>query len=258
MKNTILCNNCGHIGHLSIECQLPIISIGIILFKKTKDNDYEFLMIRRKDSFGYVDFLRGKYTFKNYFVIQNMINELTISEKEAVSSDNFSEIMSNLCKNKKLEESIVNKWKKLRDGFELDGKFINLKYLLENSTTSWGESEWGFPKGRRNYKERDYDCALREFSEETGLPNNTINNIENIIPYEEIFTGSNYKSYKHKYFLAYMPINNEKFLNYQKSEVSKVAWFDINTCLEYIRIYNLEKKDLIINVDYILKNYSLY
>ena len=29
--------------------------------------------------------------------------------------------------------------------------------------------EWGFPKGRRNLKERDRECAVREFSEETGL-----------------------------------------------------------------------------------------
>ena len=258
MKNTILCNNCGHIGHLSIECQLPIISIGIILFKKAKDNDYEFLMIRRKDSFGYVDFLRGKYTFKNYFVIQNMINELTISEKEAVSSDNFSEIMSNLCKNKKLEESIVNKWKKLRDGFELDGKFINLKYLLENSTTSWGESEWGFPKGRRNYQEKDLDCALREFEEETGISKSKINLIENVLPFEEVFIGSNLKSYKHKYYLAVLKDEDIIDLNnYQKSEVSKIEWKSYFDTLQSIREYNLEKKSMIENLYKSLQQYNI-
>ena len=29
----------------------------------------------------------------------------------------------------------------------------NLKNLIENSTTSWDTPEWGFPKGRKNYKE---------------------------------------------------------------------------------------------------------
>ena len=46
--------------------------------------------------------------------------------------------------------------------------------------------------------------------------------IDNIIPYEEIFTGSNYKSYKHKYYLAHMKYNNVNDNNYQKSEVSKM------------------------------------
>ena len=28
--------------------------------------------------------------------------------------------------------------------------------------------EWGFPKGRRNYKEKDLIVRIREFEEETG------------------------------------------------------------------------------------------
>jgi 8-oxo-dGTP pyrophosphatase MutT (NUDIX family) len=42
------------------------------------------------------------------------------------------------------------------------------------------EPEWGFPKGRRNYNEKDIDCALREFSEETGYSKYSLKNIENI------------------------------------------------------------------------------
>ena len=68
----------------------------------------------------------------------------------------------------------------------------------------WGEPEWGFPKGRRNYHEKDISCALREFEEETGYKRTDLSIMQNIQPVEEIFTGSNYKSYKHKYFIAYM------------------------------------------------------
>ena len=65
----------------------------------------------------------------------------------------------------------------------------------------WQEPEWGFPKGRRNSHEKDYDCALREFQEETGYDKNVLHNLQNVLPFEEIFTGSNYKSYKHKYYV---------------------------------------------------------
>ena len=63
-----------------------------------------------------------------------------------------------------------------------------------NSKTQWKETEWEFPKGRRNYQEKDLDCALREFEEETGILRNNISVIENILPFEEIFIGTNHKS----------------------------------------------------------------
>jgi hypothetical protein len=79
-----------------------------------------------------------------------------------------------------------------------------------------------------------------------------------VLPFEEIFIGSNHKSYKHKYFLAYMS-DNENFLdNYQTSEVSKIEWKTLDECLNSIRPYNLEKKNLIININKVLQEYRLY
>ena len=56
-----VCNNCGKPGHMFHQCKLPITSYGIIAFRPS-DVGLQFLMIRRKDSFGYIDFMRGKYT----------------------------------------------------------------------------------------------------------------------------------------------------------------------------------------------------
>ena len=82
--------------------------------------------------------------------------------------------------------------------------------------------EWGFPKGRRNYQERDLTCAIREFEEETGYDRNKLCIISNLIPFEEIFTGSNYKSYKHKYFLALADESATSESDFQKEEVSEL------------------------------------
>jgi 8-oxo-dGTP pyrophosphatase MutT (NUDIX family) len=133
-----------------------------------------------------------------------------------------------------------------------------LDTLIDNSTTQWEETEWEFPKGRRNYQEKDIDCALREFEEETGLSKNDIKIIENILPFEEIFLGSNHKSYKHKYFLAYTENTNDNLYNYQKTEVSKIEWKTLEECLNSIRPYNLEKKQMIININKVLEEYRLY
>ena len=71
--------------------------------------------------------------------------------------------------------------------------------------------------------ETDIKCALREFEEETGYSKNNIEIIHNLTPYEETFIGSNYKSYKHVYYIGNI-INSNIRNEYQASEVSKIEW----------------------------------
>ena len=89
------------------------------------------------------------------------------------------------------------------------------------------------------------DCAFREFEEETGIAKDDIDLIENIVPYEEIYIGSNYKTYKHKYFIAKSRDVNYDLSNFQESEVSKIEWKSYEKCMEEIRPYNIEKKTLL-------------
>jgi 8-oxo-dGTP pyrophosphatase MutT (NUDIX family) len=305
IKNNI-CNNCGKQGHLFHHCKLPITSYGIILFKKS-NKGIQYLMIRRKDSFGYIDFLRGKYIQNNVEHLQNMFNEMSIPEKELIRISSFNilwkqmwgdtyignqykseelasqkkfESLKNGISIKSLDEIEVNQFKKSQDddlvnNFEFPKiNFVSVETLINNSTTAWSETEWEFPKGRRNYQEKDLDCALREFEEETGISKKNVKIVENIMPFEEIFIGSNHKSYKNKYFLGCLTNNdienntveNEDrqfdkmgvLNNFQKSEVSKIEWKTIEECLESIRPYNLEKKQLIININKVLQEYRLY
>ena len=264
-KNTNICNNCGKQGHLFHQCKLPITSYGIILFRSSSQG-LQFLMIRRKDSFGYIDFLRGKYSPYNVEHIQNIINEMSVIEKKRILTESFDvlwklmwgESSNNQYRNE--EGSSSKKFELIKNGVIINNEKISLQNIIENSNTKWNETEWEFPKGRRNYQEKDLDCAIREFEEETGISAKHISIIENVLPFEEIFIGTNHKSYKHKYFLAYM---NEKEIeetlqNYQQSEVSKLEWKTVDECLESIRPYNLEKKNLIININKVLQEYRLY
>ena len=95
MDNMIYCNNCGRIGHQYHQCKLPITSYGIIAFKITKNKEVKYLLIRRKDTLGYVDFIRGKYTHNNMQHIVNMLQEMTNDEKKryAMKSLNFCGII---------------------------------------------------------------------------------------------------------------------------------------------------------------------
>ena len=79
-KIQIFCNNCGKHGHSFHQCKLPITSIGIIAIRKHL-NKTELLLIRRKNSLGFVDFMRGKYNLNNIDYIINLFNKMTLEEK---------------------------------------------------------------------------------------------------------------------------------------------------------------------------------
>lgn len=257
MRNTHLCNNCGNHGHLFQDCQLPITSIGIVLIRYNSNKELEYLMIRRKDSFGYVDFVRGKFYTSCLFSLQTIVDELTLDEKNRIMKDEFTQEIANVAKNKKIEESVITKWDTLRKGIEVENKQVSIQYLVENSSTKWKESEWGFPKGRRNFMEKDIECSLREFEEETGISRNKIHLFDNILPYEEVFTGSNLKSYKHKYYLAIIDNDDMDMNTFQKSEVSKMEWKTYDQCIKVIRPYNLEKKHVLEKIHKSLQDYKI-
>jgi len=253
---------------------MPILSIGTIVFKEvpssiikeiSSDKQIEFLMIRRNHSFGFMDFMRGKYSIYNKDFLLNLFNEMTDYEKNMILTRDFKELWDYLWNNRdsslqyRQEQSISEeKFNSLNAGIFFQNIFYSIKSIIEESTTHWTEPEWGFPKGRRNNYERDYDCALREFREETGYSINSLKNIENIMPFEEIFTGSNYKSYKNKYFLLKMLSVTPKLVDhFDKSEVSKMEWKTYEECIDCIRPYNLEKKQLLTNIYEALNTYKI-
>ena len=268
-----VCNNCGKHGHLFYQCKLPITSYGIILFYR-KEKEIKFLMIRRKDTFGYIDFIRGKYSPYNTEHIQNIVNEMSVNEKKNILEYSFNTLWKNMWgesanyQHKNEEHASSKKFDIIKNGISSSNsssldkdKMITLKDMVENSFTCWEETEWEFPKGRRDYDEKDLDCALREFEEETGIKKNKIKLFENIMPFEETFIGSNHKSYKHKFFLAYLDDEEDPYnllKNYQKTEVSKIEWKNVDECLDCIRPYHLEKKELVKRIYKVIQEYRLY
>ena len=261
--NVIVCNNCGKCGHSFNQCKLPIVSYGMVVIRFYQ-NKTQFLMIRRKDSYGYIDFIRGKYVTYNVYQITQIINQMSINEKKRLFTESFDQLWcgmwGNVIKSQQRSEEMYSskKFETIKAGIEHDNKIVTLKDIVENSSTNWEETEWEFPKGRRNINEKDLDCAMREFEEETGISKKDIRVIENMLPFEETFIGTNYKSYKHKYYLGIFENTMDSFDNFQKSEVSKLEWKTFDECMQSIRPYNLEKQRLITNINKILQEYELY
>ncbi len=283
------CNNCGKYGHLFSNCIVPITSLGIIVFRKKttncayvepldqrsdiidatvsmrssndgeklKLNQFEYLMIQRVDSFGYIEFIRGKYSLQNYQYLKNIIDEMTVQEKQNILKKDFDELWVSLwgeysgLQYRGEKQISKNKYLQLINGVDFGGIKCNLESLIASSTTKWETAEWGFPKGRRNHQEKDLDCAFREFTEETGYSKDCLKHIYNILPYEEIFIGSNMKCYKNKYYICYMnsDLESTQTSGYQKSEVKNMKWLTYDECMNIIRPYNVEKKHMLTSIN---------
>lgn len=243
-----ICNNCGIYGHMFYKCKKPIMSFGIISFRiHPKTNEIQFLMIRRKDSLGFVDFLRGKYNQHNDFHLRNIIREMTKTEIHNILTMSYVDLWNKL-------------WNKTNESYDRKN-MEKFNYIVENkkhlftNTEGWDEPEWGFPKGRRNIRENDFDCSIREFEEETGYHSKDLIMIKNIGFFEETFTGSNMKSYRHKYYLCKTNFENtiDETL-YQKSEIGNLKWFTFQECMKKIRFYNYEKLSMLCKINNIINN----
>ena len=257
------CINCGKTGHFNYQCKLPIISVGIIPYT-IKNDTLHYLLIRRKDSLGYVDFMRGKYSLDNTDGIVGMLNEMTKTERENLLTKSFDDLWIELWHSvpgtKYRNEELLSKerFNQVRQGIVIQNKMCTLESLIEECTYNWDEPEWGFPKGRREMNERDIDCGIRECVEETGYDANSIKVIQNLIPYDELFIGSNYKAYKHKYYVAYISSSIVPSRPFQASEVSEMIWLPYEEIQKKIRPYNLEKLSILTKVNNVLGRYRIY
>ncbi len=202
---------------------------------------------------------------------------MTLAEKKRILATDFNTLWKELwgdnVNNHYNEEqhSSKEKFESLKNGVTYLGEDYNLKILIDETNTAWEEAEWGFPKGRHNNNEKDLMCALREFEEETGYSRYSLKIVQNLMPFEEIFTGSNYKSYKHKYYIACIVPDNDEMSSsstssssssytnkFQNSEVSKIEWKTYEDGINSIRTYNLEKKSVLSRVNKLLSDYRLY
>ena len=254
-KKNIVCINCGFNGHTSKNCNFPITSFGVICYKYLNKNMY-YLMVQRKDSLCYTEFIRGKYDIKNISYIAKLLKNMTKNEQEKLKNNDFDYLWNamwiNNTNNMRKEYNIsATKFKSLKNGYKIkaNGLIIDINLGLLISTEHLFETEWEFPKGRRKINEKDINCALREFEEESGINKTLLCIEENCKQYEEIFIGNNKLRYRNIFYLASYAKNNINDIFYdlkncdQIKEIKDVQWFDYDTICAKIQ-NKIEKLEL--------------
>lgn len=245
------CNNCGERGHVFKSCKYPIISCGIILLK-TLDTK-EVLMVRRKDSMAFTEFLRGKYSPDDIPYIKKLLMNMTTQEQERLCVTGFEKLWQQLWGFGRDHHSHEYEQSKVK--FES----LNLADIVATLGDGYTESEWGFPKGRRASRETDLKCAIREFTEETNIPREAYVVCNNLI-LEETFAGTNNVKYKHIYFIAFLrdEVNlKQKMTSTQKREVSAIAWKTLDECRHLTRPHYSQRKEMLDSLERILNTFDL-
>ena len=288
----IVCTNCGIEGHVYRSCLSPVTSYGIIAVRGLRQipltgtsdtvagidssTPIQFLLICRKDSLAFVEFIRGKYSLteelygksashtagnsphkcgESETYLGSLLRGMTMAEHVKLLTLSFADLWRSVwgdtSKNHKSDyEQSEKKFEVLRP---------QLAALTAKYATTWTEPEWGFPKGRRNPHETDIACALREFHEETGLRRENLDILQNTETIEENFMGSNRIHYCHKYYIAHCDLSGDLVLNkdnpHMAREVSDLQWLTLDQALAKIRPDNVEKREILLKVGRIIRNY---
>tara|TARA_B100000686_G_scaffold348271_2_gene438877 strand:- start:717 stop:1568 length:852 start_codon:yes stop_codon:yes gene_type:complete len=267
------CNNCGNYGHIYKNCRHPILSYGIILYNKEKEtNIYRILLVERKDSLSYIEFIRGKYKNPlNYDYIHLLVTRMTGEEKKKLLQHDFDTLWKELwihidTVNQRIQKEYLKSkiiFNQLKEGnIKKDKNVYSLQSIIETSSDEYRMNEWEIPKGRRKKYENNKECAIREFREETNIEYKSYQLINNIIPLIEEYRGINNVRYKHIYYigeineLIKLEVNMENKDQY--TEIKNIEWLTEEECYQRIRHYDLNKKGVIQDVFKFLQTDSKY
>jgi 8-oxo-dGTP pyrophosphatase MutT (NUDIX family) len=207
-------------------------------------------MVRRRDSISYVEFLRGKYKMDDQEYITLLINGMTDDERRRLLTGDFDSLWEALWNSQNTRQyrnecdNARRTFNAIKNTGDVYGRLL-VQYI-DHASIHWDEPEWGFPKGRRSVRESELCCALREFSEETGLSEHVVHIVVEEPPFIEEYTGTNGVRYKQVYFVGCCASNNSVALQasnrVMSREIGDIGWFPFDEAYLKIRITNAEKR----------------
>lgn len=221
-------------------------SFGILLFTTNGSNleqNIKYLLVQRRDSYEYMDFVTGTYTNSND--IQKLFSMMSKEEKRILLNYDFEDIWEDLF----LDKTSFY-YRECRDKSRT--KFLEIKdripEFIANCSNDFNEPSWGFPKGKKDSKEDPLQCALREFYEESGIDPKEIN-IKSNKYVTEHYIGNNGKKYSTHYYIG--EIKNETDIVFKETEfirkktiseeIGNMGWFSIQEAKNKLTLLQRQK-----------------
>lgn len=215
-----------------------IISYGIACARKNKDSgNYEILMIKKRATYSFVDFLRGRYDPLRHYDLEFMFSGMTINEKILIRGRIFHTLWTYCYGKEPFRNSEKALYSKSEKKFNQLCDHQNGEFLLDilNRSTN-AELLWEIPKGRIGKNESPIDSAIREFEEETGISKDMYRLLFNEGTVEYTFTDGGIK-YKYIYYMAILNNPNPPKYNFRNEhmliEVAEMKFMPTNAVFEF-------------------------
>lgn len=203
-------------------------SYGIICTRFT-GKEYEFLMVKRRTSYAFTNFVLGKYSLKNenkntvLLKVRELLSKMTVEEKSLIIYCNFDVLYYtafSVSKYDITDKKILAFYDKCKQKFELYFNTQILKNLCIG--TSSISHTWDFPKGKAGEEESTLESAIREFEEETQYNSKNYKLLKNKDPLIIEFKSD--INYRYILYFAY----TDKIISSPfriSNEISDLGWF---------------------------------
>ena len=203
------------------------ISFGIACCR-INGNTPEILLICKRWTYAYIDFIHGKYNSLDNFQLIELFNKMTFGEKLDILSLNFAQMWYRIWLNTPKKKQYHISKAKFDSTFLGDGG-AKLKKLINKSDNV--ERIWEIPKGRKKYKnESDINCAIREFEEETNVKKNSYKIFPRVRKFYSYISDN--IEYINIYYIAVVRHLFEPKINFesidQVDEISNIKWMSIH------------------------------
>jgi 8-oxo-dGTP pyrophosphatase MutT (NUDIX family) len=255
------CLNCFHESHLFKDCKSPILSYGLIAYRKSITGENEYLLIQRKDTIAFIEIIRGKYPLNDRQVLYLYFAELTAGEIKKLINLTFRELWDSIFfnKNTKMYINEYNKCKYIFDSTDIPKLLSDYTSYSTPKYPYYLEQDYGFPKGRKNAGETILDCAKREFEEETGYGSLDYTVLD-LIPFKETYRSINDKWFTNIYFVAKMNTTRDSSIDYTKyfqaGEIKKIHWGAFKETYSLLRSYHHLKRGILYTLHRYYTNYT--
>lgn len=222
-------------------------------------NEPHYLLIKRNDSESYIDLVRGNYRESHLFL---MIQSLPLDARQRLLT--YANEYDTLWVDLHMKPAEGDVYEFGKEAFVKIAPHFKTLFEKVPSIDPEGKFLWLFPKGRPQWREASdlsprtlvpespFECALREFYEETNGINLTTSEGTQLLfsePIIERYLGSNSKNYQTNYFV-FKTSNKHEIQQFSTietpirevstDEVSEIKWVPLSRLSQYLRPSRLE------------------
>jgi 8-oxo-dGTP pyrophosphatase MutT (NUDIX family) len=217
--------------------QRNIVSYGIIAYSVPTD---KWLLVQRRFSPEYIMIIRGSYRIVD---LPSLVGGLDPKEFDAIrelctknNRDLFTVLYDEAIREYDTYEDFDYSWARF-----CSTRKVLLHIMEITPREKLSPKEWIWPKGRPHYQEDSFDCAVREFKEETGidiskLSRNVVTNTRYKCgeQYKASSNGRIYETYVWLYlFYQEVPVDSES--DDVQGEIGERRWMSFDDAIAVLK-----------------------